>query len=169
MKIENSVINDIPLIFEFYKKATEYMKSKGQVSWPIFSNEMIVEEIVNNRQWKLIIENEIACIWATTLNDEVIWGEENKDASIYIHRIATKPSFKGQNLVKQIVVWAKKYARKNKLEYIRMDTVGLNHGLIKHYKKLGFEFLGTKKLLNTANLPEHYKEDVVCYFQIKME
>lgn len=46
-----------------------------------------------------------------------------------------------------------------------MDTVGLNTGLISHYEKLGFQFLGTKRLENTNGLPEHYKDGEVCYFQ----
>mgnify|MGYP000033708847 FL=1 len=46
-----------------------------------------------------------------------------------------------------------------------MDTVGLNKGLIKHYGSFGFDFLGIKKLKETTNLPEHYKEDDVCLFQ----
>jgi hypothetical protein len=46
-----------------------------------------------------------------------------------------------------------------------LDTVGLNKGLISHYKKFGFEFLGTKKLENTNELPKHYKDGEICYFQ----
>ncbi|WP_281541118.1 hypothetical protein [Maribacter aestuarii] len=46
-----------------------------------------------------------------------------------------------------------------------MDTVGLNSGLIGHYEKLGFEFLGTKKLKDTNGLPEHYQRGIVCFFQ----
>ena len=53
----------------------------------------------------------------------------------------------------------------NKLKFVRMDTVGLNKGLIKHYGSFGFDFLGMKKLEDTTNLPEHYKEDDVCLFQ----
>ncbi len=34
-----------------------------------------------------------------------------------------------------------------------------------HYKKVGFEFLGTKKLENTNGLPEHYNDGEVCFFQ----
>ncbi len=46
-----------------------------------------------------------------------------------------------------------------------MDTVGVNKGLIGHYQKLGFEFIGTKKLENTNGLPDHYNKGPVCLFQ----
>ncbi|WP_456440422.1 GNAT family N-acetyltransferase [Psychroserpens sp.] len=164
MTIENSNLTEVPKIFELYRIATDYMKSKDQVYWPEFPKELILNEIEDNRQWKLLINKQIACIWATTLNDELIWGNEN-EPSLYIHRIATDPKFRGQNLVKKLMDWANKFGKNQSLKYIRMDTVGLNKGLISHYKKIGFEFLGTKKLKNTNGLPEHYKDGEVCYFQ----
>jgi ribosomal protein S18 acetylase RimI-like enzyme len=99
------------------------------------------------------------------LNDELIWGNENNEPSLYIHRIATNPVFRGQNLVGELIDWANEFGKKKNLTYIRMDTVGLNKGLIGHYEKLGFQFLGTKEIENTKGLPEHYKEGEVCFFQ----
>ena len=164
MTIKNSKLTDVPKIFDLYRIATNYMKSKNQVYWPEFQKELITNEIEENRQWKLLINEKIACIWATTMNDELIWGNK-KEPSLYIHRIATSPEFRGQNLVKKIIDWAIEFGKSKDLEYIRMDTVGLNEGLITHYKKLGFEFLGTKQLERTNGLPEHYKNGEVCYFQ----
>ena len=165
MKIINCYLNDISKIFELYRIATDYMKLKKQVAWPDFERELIIKEIKDQRQWKILIDNEIACIWAITLNDELIWGNENNEPSVYIHRIATNPDFRGRNLVKHIVGWADNYCIDNNLKYVRMDTVGLNKGLISHYKKLGFDFLGTKELDNVEDLPEHYSEGPVCLFQ----
>lgn len=165
MTIKNSELSDLPEIFDLYRTATKYMKSKNQVHWPEFANDLIVSEIAENRQWKLLINEQIACIWATTLNDELIWGNEKNEPSLYIHRIATKPEFRGQNIMKNLVIWANDFGNKKRLKYLRMDTVGLNNGLIGHYEKLGFQFLGTKELENTMGLPKHYEDGVVCYFQ----
>ncbi|MFK7783908.1 MAG: GNAT family N-acetyltransferase [Crocinitomicaceae bacterium] len=165
MKIENSELADVPKIFDLYRIATNYMKSKNQVHWPEFPKELVVNEIEENRQWKLSIDDQIACIWATALSDELIWGTRNNEPSVYIHRIATNPDFRGQNLVGKLIDWANDFGKNNNLEYIRMDTVGLNKGLISHYEKFGFQFLGTRKLENTHGLPEHYKDGEVCYFQ----
>lgn len=164
MIVKNSIHSDISYIFDLYKQATSYMKSKKQVHWPDFSKELISKEIDENRQWKLIIDDQIACIWATTLNDEIIWGDNN-DPSVYIHRIATNPNFRGQNLVKNVLNWSNEYGRIRNLKYIRLDTVGLNTGLINHYQKNGFQFLGSKELENTNGLPEHYNAGEVCFFQ----
>ena len=165
MTIENSEHTDIDKIFDLYRIATNYMKSKNQVHWPEFSKDLIVNEIEENKQWKLLIDGQIACIWATTLNDELIWGSKKNEPSLYIHRIATNPNFRGKNLVEKLISWANEFGKKRNLEYLRMDTVGLNNGLINHYEKLGFQFLGTKEIENTNGLPEHYKKGEVCYFQ----
>jgi len=153
-------------IFRLYKIATDFQKSKHSIHWPEFEAELVQTEIAENRQWKIIIDNKIACVWATTFNDPQIWEERNNDPAVYIHRIATNPAFRGQNLVGHIVEWAKKYALKNEKRFIRLDTVGENQGLINHYTKCGFDFLGLLKLQNTAGLPAHYDNATVSLFQL---
>ncbi len=165
MEITHSQPTDIATIFELYRIATAYMKSKNQVSWPEFEHDLISKEIEEKRQWKMVIEDVVACIWATTRNDEILWGKQNNIPSLYIHRIATNPDFRGQNLVKHMVDWADKHCKQHDLQYVRMDTVGYNEGLIAHYTKLGFQFLGTKELQDTSGLPKHYEEGPVCFFQ----
>jgi uncharacterized protein YfdQ (DUF2303 family) len=86
---------------------------------------------------------------------------------IYIHS-TTNPDFRGQNLVRSIVEWTKKHALDHKKNFIRMDTVGDNPGLISYYSKCGFDFLGLLKLQDTAGLPAHYQNATVSLFQIKL-
>ena len=166
MTIENSGIEDLSEIFRLYESARDFQKTKSAVLWPQFDKKLIETEIAENRQWKILIDNQIACVWATTFSDPEIWEERNVDPSIYIHRIATNPIFRGQNLVEAIVEWAKKYAGENEKRFIRMDTVGENKGLINYYQKCGFDYLGLLKLKNTANLPIHYHDATVCLFQM---
>lgn len=168
-EIKNSSKNDIDEIFRLYKIATDFQKTKYSSHWPEFDKKLIETEISEHRQWKIIIDGKIACIWATTFQDPQIWEERDKDPAVYIHRIATNPDFRGQNLVGQIVEWAKVYASDNKKRFVRMDTVGDNTGLISHYQKCGFDFLGHLKLQNTEGLPAHYKDAIVSLFQITLE
>ncbi len=169
MEIKNSTANDIDEIFRLYGIASEYQKSKeGVVVWPTFKRQLVATEINENRQWKLLIDNQIACVWAIAFSDEQIWEEKNADAAIYIHRIATNPDFRGNNFVAIIVEWAKAYAIKLQKDYVRLDTLGNNERLIKHYVNAGFEFLGMFDLANTDGLPDHYKEAPACLFEINL-
>jgi ribosomal protein S18 acetylase RimI-like enzyme len=168
MNIINSTINDINEIFRLYKIATDFQKTRFSVHWPEFDRKLIETEILENRQWKIVANDKIACVWATTFDDPQIWEERNEDPSVYIHRIATNPDFRGQNLVGQIVEWVKIYAEENQKQFVRMDTVGDNPGLINYYTKCGFDFLGLLKLKNTEGLPAHYDNATVSLFQMKL-
>ena len=166
MKIRNSVHEDIDIILQFYAAATDFQKSKAMVSWSRFDSQLIETEIRDKRQWKMIVDNKIACVWAITESDPQIWGERNTSPALYLHRIAINPAFRGRNLVFDIVAWARVFAKERCLQYIRMDTVGENHGLISHYKKCGFDFLGLSKLEDTVGLPAHYHKATVSLFQM---
>ncbi|HEY5370942.1 MAG TPA: GNAT family N-acetyltransferase [Hanamia sp.] len=147
MRIVNSDLNDIPEIFRLYKLATDFQKIKfPDNQWSVFDKELITTEVIENRQFKLLIENKIACVWAITYSDAQIWENSENDNSIYIHRIATNPEFRGNNFVQAIVDWSKNYATEQNKQFIRMDTCGKNERLINHYKNCGFSYLGIKKL-----------------------
>ena len=169
MKINNSASGDISEIFRLYKIATDFQKTRFSAQWPVFDKSLVETEIAENRQWKIEIDGKIACVWATTSSDPQIWEERNDDPAIYIHRIATNPDFRGQNLVGHIVEWARQYAFDNKKKFIRMDTVGDNPGLISYYQKCGFDFLGLLKLKDTKGLPAHYDNATVSLFQIALK
>ena len=168
MKIKNSGKDDIEAIFRLYRIATQYQKIKLAAPWPEFEKKLIEKEISEKRQWKIIMNEQIACVWATTFDDSHIWEERNADPSLYIHRIVTDPDFRGKNLVLEIVNWAKTYAKANNKAFIRMDTVGENTGLINYYTKCGFNFLGLHTLKNTSELPAHYHNAAVSLFEIPL-
>ncbi len=169
VKIENSIIADIPEIFRLYELATAYQATKGSVVWPAFERSLVENEIKDNHQWKMTDAGVIACVWATTFSDPLIWREKNADPSVYIHRIAINPDCRGKDLVLGIVAWAKQFAKANQKKYLRLDTVGHNTGLIKHYQHCGFRFLGLFKLKDTTGLPAHYHNASVSLFELPVD
>jgi GNAT superfamily N-acetyltransferase len=169
MDIKNSELIDIDFIFEMYKVATEYQKQRVIDIWPEFDKEMVKNEIIEKRQFKLIIKNQIVCVWVVTFDDPYIWGEKNNSKSIYIHRLATHKDHRGNNFALKVVEWAKEYALKNNKKYIRLDTVGHNKKLIKHYTNCGFKFLGLTQLSVSENLPDHYQNASVSLFEIEIK
>ena len=170
MSILNSQISDLEEIFRLYRIAADYQRAvKAAVVWPEFEQEMVLKETNKKHQWKLLLDGQIACIWATTFPDPQIWEERNEDAAIYIHRIAINPVFRGQNFIAHIVQLAKEQAEKLNLDFVRLDTIGENHKLIKYYTSAGFEFLGLFELKDTVGLPAHYQELPACLFEIKLK
>ena len=170
MTISNSNLADIPEIFRLYKLATDYQKITfpGNL-WPEFDQDFIKTEVLENRQFKIEIDNKIACIWAITYNDAQIWEERENNDAIYLHRIATNPEFRGNNFVQLIADWSKEFGKEQRKKFIRMDTCGQNDRLINHYKNCGFNFLGMKKLKDSSDLQAHYQDADVCFFEIELE
>ena len=169
MTIRNSTLTDIDQIFHLYALASAHQKAVGSVVvWPTFERSLVEGEIAANHQWKLVMEGEIACVWATTFSDAQIWEERDTDPAVYIHRIATNPNFRGQNFVGIIVDWAKTFAQSNAKTFVRLDTLGNNTKLIAHYTSAGFEFLGFADLKNTDGLPSHYKEAPAALFEMRL-
>ena len=168
MEIKNCETTDIDEIFRLYRIASGYQRAKQTVVvWPDFERQLVETEIAENRQWKMNIEKEIACVWATTFSDEQIWEERNADAAVYIHRIATHPNFRGKKFISQIVTWAKEYAKSCGKDFVRLDTLGNNARLIEHYTNAGFCFLGMFNLKN-QRATRHYHNIAACLFEIKL-
>jgi hypothetical protein len=168
MQILNSTIEDIDTIFKLYDAAISFQKTKFDKHWQGFERSLVEIAIKENRQWKVIIDQNITCIFAITYEDELIWGEKNKDSAIYIHRIVTNPAFRGNNHIKIIIDWAKDYCKNNDKQFIRMDTWGDNQKLIDYYQNCGFAFLGLTTLEKSDNLPKHYEGAYLSLFEIKI-
>jgi RimJ/RimL family protein N-acetyltransferase len=167
MQLLPSTPADIDEIFRLYKLAAAYQASiQSLVVWPDFERALVEEELAEKRQWKLVIEQEIACVWAITFDDPLIWEAKNADPALYLHRIATNPNFRGRNMVREIVHWATRYAQQQGKRYVRLDTIGENQGLIAHYTGCGFTYLGLAKLTNTQGLPPHYHGATVSLFEL---
>lgn len=168
MEILNSTIADIPAMQDLYDVAREYQKEKSTRHWLTFDPALLKKEIEENRQWKIMEESAIACIYLTAYEDPFIWGKKNKDPSVYIHRIVTNPFFRGNNYVMKIIEWSKWHAGKMNKQFIRMDTWGDNPKLIEYYIKCGFNFLGIITPDATEKLPEHYRCISLSLFEIKV-
>jgi ribosomal protein S18 acetylase RimI-like enzyme len=165
MEISNSTINDLDTIFELFSSAIAYQKKKGFELWPEFSRRMIETEIREKRHWKISDNGTIACVFSVMYNDPVIWMEKDKDPAVYLHRIATRPEFKGRGMVKLIKDWATEHARQNNKRYLRMDTWGNNESMKNYYIKCGFNYIGQQHLQRTEGLPEHYGGSVLSLFE----
>jgi len=92
MNICNSQIEDIDRIFELYEIATNFQNKKSMVAWPKFKRELVQKEISENRQWKLIIDQQIACVWATTESPKP--GTSIGIDSLVLDKISSEKIFK---------------------------------------------------------------------------
>ena len=136
--IEHTKQEDIPAIFDLYDEATDYQKMVGNNHWLGFKAEVIAKEIDEGRHFKILLDGIIGGTFVITFDDHLIWKTWQADPAVYIHRIAISQASRGNKLVKHIITWAKKYAERFQLHYIRIDTSSGNDRLINYYVKCGF-------------------------------
>ena len=168
MKIVETQIKDIPAVFKLYDFATAFQQKVGTNSWKGFKISMVTTEIEEERHFIIRDEGVISATFVLTFNDAVIWKEADEDPSVYIHRIATHPEFRGRNYVEQIVNWTIDFAKTKNLKYVRLDTTSGNERLNKYYIKCGFTYKGNSEIEWNESLPEHYKDGRFALFEIKL-
>lgn len=168
MEFFNSAPEDLPEIFRLYDLAIEFQKTVFDKSWLPFDRKLIEREIAEKRNWKIVIDGEIACVFSIAFEDSLIWKEKSRDAAIYIHRITTNPDFRGRKLVPVIIEWARGYARSIGKDFVRMDTWSDNRKLIDYYTACGFEFVGVVAPDEIEKLPKHYEGITLSLFEMKI-
>jgi GNAT superfamily N-acetyltransferase len=168
MEIKHTTIEDIESAFGLYRAAVDYQRINGYNLWPEFERSLIEKEINEKRHYKIVDGNEIACVFSVVYNDPVIWEEKDKEASVYLHRIATNPTFKGKGIMQLIKKWAADHARSQGRKFLRMDTWGDNEKLKEYYIRCGFNYLGKKHLPLPNPLPRHYWGSTLSLFEIAL-
>lgn len=168
IQIQSTRHNDSETIFALYDDAIAYQKTVGNNHWLGFEPELIAKEIDEDRHFKIVADGEIVATFCITLSDPLIWKDSDSIAAVYIHRIATSQLFRGHNLLKHIIDWAREFAKTNNLSHIRMDTGGGNDRLINYYVKSGFTLMGTKGIDYTPDLPAHYKDGTFALLQMSV-
>ncbi|QJB38271.1 GNAT family N-acetyltransferase [Chitinophaga oryzae] len=167
MEIINSTVTDIDDIFYLYDEGTKYQRQQGtNLYWKGFERSVVEQEIEQKRQWKLVVDNKTVCVFVTTFSDPLIWGEKDETPSLYLHRIATHPEYRGRGFVKQIVDWAKQYGRENGRQYLRLDTGAGNEKLNNYYVSCGFTYLGVVSIPDPEGLPAHYRDGGFATFEL---
>ncbi len=168
MGILHSTPEDLPFIFDLYDQAIAYQKKVGSRHWLGFDKKMVETEIAEKRQWKLVANGQIACIFVITWNDPMIWAERDLQPSLYLHRIVTNPDLRGGSYVKEIVSWARGFCKAHGRKFIRLDTFGDNLKLVSYYEACGFKFLGLTQLGKRPDLPKHYEGSSLALLEIEV-
>lgn len=168
MHFLNSTLEDINTIFDLYDAAIEHQKAVSHLHWLPFDRKLVEVEIEQKRQWKILIDGQIACVFVTAYSDPAIWAERDQDPAVYLHRIVTNPNFRGRQFVARIVDWAKIHGKALDKKFVRLDTWSENLRLKQLYEDCGFQFLGVISPSNLAALPSHYSGITLSLFEMEI-
>lgn len=169
MQFLNSTTDDLDTILALYDAAIALQKSRSHLHWVPFDARMVEAEIAEGRQWKVVVEGQIAGIFLTADSDPHIWGDAGLEPAIYLHRIVTNPAFRGRNLVMDIVTWCDRQGKVRGKKFIRLDTWSDNLRLSELYLKCGFHFVRTVAPSDKAALPSHYAGITLGLFEKRID
>jgi len=166
--ITNTEKSDLPLIFEFFEHSINYQEKHGYPAWKHYDKDVIVKDVENKNQYKIMVESTMAMVFSVRYSDKLIWRELDNGDSIYLHRIVVNPVFKGQKLFGVILNWAKDHVRQKALRSIRMDTWADNPTIINYYKTFGFQFIENYTTPDIPELPVHNRKLPMTLLEYKL-
>lgn len=110
-----------------------------------YTNEEIRRMIDSDHFFVATLNNEpvggLLLLW----NDDIVWDNPKPNAG-YIHQLAIKDNFHGQDLGTRLIDWAAEEALRNHKEFIRLDCSDKNKKLCAYYERQGFAQVGIKSI-----------------------
>jgi Acetyltransferases len=167
MHIRNTLISELPLVEAIYAEARAYQLLQSGYSWPVFERAFIENEILENRHYVLDDgQGVLAAVFSIVWKEPEIWNDTKGNEAIYLHRMVICNQYRGQQLTRKIIDWAIVMAQQLHKKFVRVDTWAQNKQLTNYYQRLGFQWVGRRKLPPQSHLPKHYNNIEVNLFQI---
>ncbi|WP_268225060.1 GNAT family N-acetyltransferase [Sinomicrobium oceani] len=167
-RIVHTKPGDVPEVLELYRAGIALQKLRGEVYWPDFTADDVLGEIRRRGHYKIMSGHRMAAVFSIVYNEPVIWEDTPEDKSVYIHRLTVHPDFRGKGLFGIVKAWMIEEAVRCNVRTIRLDTWSGSERLTAYYRKSGFDLVGTRKIVETKGLQQHYKNIEVALFEIKL-
>ncbi len=166
MQIVNTTLADQDDVFLFFEHSISYQEKNGYVSWRNYDRQAVIQDILQQRQYKIVVDGVTAMVFSVCFTDRLIWRHFDRGDSIFLHRIVVNPLFKGRRLFGVIVEWATAVARERKLSFVRMDTWAKNPAIISYYETFGFTLVEFFTTPNADELPAHNRNLDLALLQL---
>jgi len=163
--IVNTVPNDIDFICSLFDAAIEYQKKNGYPVWKVYDKALLQKEIKEKRQYKILIADEIACVFSVCYEDKMVWRERDNGDAIYLHRIVVNPKYKGRQLFGNILQWSQQHILKINRPHLRMDTWADNPNIIQYYQNFRFKIVDYYTTPDDEALPIQQRENDVVLLE----
>ena len=166
--IRPALPEDLAEIKLLTERCAEAMADKGIFQWNEHypSKEKLAADIQKKELFKLTnTENEIMgiIVLSPEMDEEYIpikWLTTNKN-NLYVHRLATDPTFWGLGNGKKLMDFAEDFANKNEYASVRLDTFSQNKRNHRFYESRGYKRLGDIFFPKQSEHPFHCYELVL--------
>lgn len=156
MRVEPATRDQLATVRAAYEDARSIQQERGGVRWPEFSDAAILAEIDAGQLWCVVDEDTVVGVFSIADADPAIWGEHERGAHVYLHRIARAATYRGRGLLDAVLAWARERCETLGRAGLRMDTWASNTPLIAYYQGRGFRHVGHRRLAADPRLAPHY-------------
>ena len=169
MNVEPASLDDLSRIQAAYAEGRRRQQACGTLVWPEFADASLLAEI-RARKLFLVMDNDaMAGTFAIAYEDSAVWGDRERGAHVYLHRIARSRSGTSRGLLPCVIDWACTHSRELKREGIRMDTAANSSRLVSYYEQAGFVVVGRHVIGPDPALPVHYHGTEVALFEMSCQ
>ena len=161
LEVKKAKTSDALLVAKILAEATKYKLDHQDSSWgsETFTIEEIKHYMKTSTVYVVFLNAEAVATFALQWEDEQIWGPQPPNAG-YLHRLAIKDGFHGQELGKNIINWVLGEVAKNDRLFLRLDCNASNTKLCDYYKNLGFVEVTRTKLPSKTTFTVLYEKPI---------
>jgi ribosomal protein S18 acetylase RimI-like enzyme len=168
-QIIDTTESDLPFIYWMFDEAAAYQQKNNYPVLKDYDKSVLAEDIQLSRQYKILIDDQIACIFSVCDSDELFWREKEKNNAIYLHRIVVNPYHKGQKQFQKILDWAIQHAKEKRRRFIRLDTWANNPNIIAYYQSFGFKWIEDYTTPDTEELPASHRNLSLALLEMEIK
>lgn len=164
LNVRTATIEDLDKVLEIYNDAIGKFEVEGTYQWKrgYPNKDTFIDDIKNNKIFACTRLGEIVGVITAILGGEadydVIDGKWlNDEDYLTIHRVAVKKEYLGYGVASALFDYAKKYAKSQGLNNIRIDTHERNNDMKKLLSRHGFKMCGVITLRKKQELRDAYQ------------
>jgi GNAT superfamily N-acetyltransferase len=142
-------VKDSEDILSLLKEVAYWLKDKEINQWGYLlqgGDDCEILQAIENQDTFVVLKDDVM-VGTFTLSttqsewDQHIFGVDDTNDSLYIHRLAVFPRYMGKGIGKSILEWIEEN-HQSKKTYLKLDCVADNLKLNQFYRENGFEYLG---------------------------
>jgi ribosomal protein S18 acetylase RimI-like enzyme len=146
---------DADAILLICEEAASWLTGRGIDQWEpgSFERAPLLDEIAHGYAYLASCVEQPAGTLTLSWADPPTWGRRPDDAG-YVHALAVRRAFAGQQLGRGLLAWAERTAAAAGKTYLRLDCVAHNERLNQYYRDAGFAFRGVMGTRRPVSLYE---------------
>lgn len=149
--IKKASLDDLQMVTSLLKECAQWMKDGNIDQWRYLlqgGEDLDIKSAIKRNETYTVMKNEQLVATFTLSPQQTEWdvhifGKDEVENCLYLHRLAVSPSCMNKGIGKEILNWIEMYANeKQDKDYIKLDCVANNRNLNQFYVDNGFQYLG---------------------------